>query len=61
MSENRFEMIAVASARAKQLIRGAVPRVDAAGKPARIAQREVMEGKVQKVEAEPPLAGEEQG
>ena len=44
---SRFEFVAVASARAKQLLQGCTPRVeDVAVKPARIAQREVEAGHV---------------
>jgi DNA-directed RNA polymerase omega subunit len=45
---SRFEFVAVASARAKQLLQGCTPRVDDddAVKPARIAQREVEAGHV---------------
>jgi DNA-directed RNA polymerase subunit K/omega len=48
--ENRFEFVAVASARARQLLRGAVPR-ETGEKKVTIAQREVMRRKVQKIEA----------
>lgn len=53
---NAFEFVAVASARAKQLLKGCTPRVeavDAAEKPVRLAQREVLAGAVKKVEPEP--------
>jgi len=44
---SRFEFVAVASARAKQLLQGCTPRVaNDALKPARIAQREVEAGEV---------------
>ncbi|MCL4813164.1 MAG: DNA-directed RNA polymerase subunit omega [Vicinamibacteraceae bacterium] len=55
MPENPFEFVNIAGARARQLLRGAVPRVEASGKAARTAAREVSEGHVQKVE---PPAGE---
>jgi DNA-directed RNA polymerase omega subunit len=48
---SRFEFVAVASARAKQLLQGCTPRVDGninERKPARIAQREVEAGEVRK-------------
>lgn len=48
-NENRFEFVVTASARARQLLRGAEPR-EAGEKTATIAQREVLSGKVQKVE-----------
>jgi DNA-directed RNA polymerase omega subunit len=44
---SRFEFVAVATARAKQLLQGCTPRVeDAAIKPARTAMREVEAGAV---------------
>ena len=50
---SRFEFVAVASARAKQLLAGCTPRVeDVAIKPARIALREVEAGQVSKQIAE---------
>lgn len=57
MSENqapasRFEFVAVASARARQLLRGCTPRVDSNAKPARVALREVEAGAVSKEAAE---------
>jgi DNA-directed RNA polymerase subunit K/omega len=47
--ENRFEFVAIASARARQLQRGALPR-EAGEKKATIAQREVLRRKVEKIE-----------
>jgi DNA-directed RNA polymerase subunit K/omega len=47
--ENRFEFVALASARARQLLRGALPR-EAGEKKATIAQLEVLRQKVVKVE-----------
>ena len=49
--ENRFEFVVLASARARQLLRGAVPREDG-DKKVTIAQREVLRRKVEKVEEE---------
>ena len=46
--ENRFEFVAIASARARQLLRGAEPR-EAGEKTIAIAQREVLRRKVEKV------------
>ena len=46
---NAFEFVAVASARAKQLLQGCVPKVDPSVKPARTAQREVAAGLVHRV------------
>ncbi len=48
--KNSFEFIAVAGARAKQLMKGARPRVTGPEKPTRIAQKEVFEGEVKKIE-----------
>ena len=48
--ENRFEFVAIASARARQLLKGAVPR-ESGEKKVTIAQREVMRRKVQKIDA----------
>jgi DNA-directed RNA polymerase omega subunit len=49
--ENRFEFVVVAGARARQLLRGAVPREDG-DKKVTIAQREVLRRKVEKLEEE---------
>jgi DNA-directed RNA polymerase omega subunit len=51
---NAFEFVILAGARAKQLLRGCTPRTATAvtDKLIKIAQREVREGKVRKVEAE---------
>jgi DNA-directed RNA polymerase omega subunit len=48
---NAFEFVVVAGARAKQLLRGCSPRTVTVGtdKVIKIAQREVREGKVEKV------------
>ena len=48
---NRFEFVVLASARARQLLRGALPR-ESGEKKITIAQREVLRGKVEKVETE---------
>jgi DNA-directed RNA polymerase subunit K/omega len=47
---NSFEFVVIAGARARQLMRGAVPRVEGTEKPVKIAQREVVERKVEKIE-----------
>lgn len=52
--ENRFEFVAIASARARQLLRGAVPR-EAGEKITTIAQREVLRRKVEKIEPDAPV------
>lgn len=49
---SRFELVMLAGARARQLMRGATPRVDSADRSARaakIAEREVRDGKVGKL------------
>ena len=47
--ENRFEFVVTASKRARQLLRGALPR-ESGEKKVTIAQREVLRRKVQKIE-----------
>ena len=47
---NAFEFVIVAGARARQLLRGCTPRVSGSEKLVRLAQKEVREGKVEKVE-----------
>jgi len=49
--ENRFEFVVMASARARQLLRGAVPREEGLKK-ITIAQREVLRRKVEKLDLE---------
>lgn len=48
---NAFEFITLASARARQLMNGCVPRVGGARTAARLAQLEVLTGEVTKIEA----------
>jgi DNA-directed RNA polymerase omega subunit len=50
--KNRFEFVVVAGARARQLMKGAVPRVEAAQKAVTTARREVLAGEVKKTEDE---------
>jgi DNA-directed RNA polymerase subunit K/omega len=50
--ENPFEFVSMASARARQLVDGCVPRVDGSAKPARRAVEEVAAGLVDQVETE---------
>jgi len=50
---NAFQFAAVAGARARQLLQGCTPKVEAADKPARTAQREVLAGLVPVLEPEP--------
>ncbi len=47
---NSFEFVAIAGARAKQLMKGARPRVTGPEKATTIAQQEVVSGEVRKVE-----------
>ena len=46
---NKFEFVVVAGARAKQLLRGCTPRSSGHDKLVKIAQKEVREGKVERV------------
>lgn len=51
-SSNAFEFVVVAGARAHQLLRGCTPKISGPEKPARLAQKEVKEGLIQKLSAE---------
>jgi DNA-directed RNA polymerase subunit K/omega len=48
---NAFEFVVLAGARAKQLLRGCTPRTSGTEKLVRLAQKEVKEGKVEKLAA----------
>jgi DNA-directed RNA polymerase subunit K/omega len=48
---NAFEFVTLAGARARQLIDGCTPRTTGSDKPVKLAQKEVKEGKVEKVPA----------
>jgi DNA-directed RNA polymerase omega subunit len=48
--KNPFELVVVAGARARQLLRGCTPKTEGSNKPAKLAQKEIREGKIQKVE-----------
>ena len=50
---NSFEFVTIAAARARQLLRGCLPRVEGSPKPARRALQEVVAGQVDKVEQTP--------
>lgn len=52
VTSNAFEFVVVAGARAKQLLRGCTPKTAGSEKPARLAQKEVKEGKVAKLSPE---------
>jgi DNA-directed RNA polymerase subunit K/omega len=47
--KNAFEFVTMSGARARQLLQGCTPRTLGSAKPARLAQQEVREGKVQKI------------
>ena len=51
-TRNAFEFVVVAGARARQLLHGCTPKTEGSEKPARLAQKEVREGKVEKVAEE---------
>jgi DNA-directed RNA polymerase subunit K/omega len=48
----RFEFVVVAGARARQLLQGCAPKTSGNEKIIKLAQKEVKEGKVEKVQAE---------
>jgi DNA-directed RNA polymerase omega subunit len=48
--KNAFEFVTVASARARQLLRGCTPKIEGSPKPARRALQEVAEGVVSRTE-----------
>ena len=48
-NQNAFEFVVVAGARARQLLRGCTPRTTGSEKLAKLAQKEVREGKVERV------------
>ena len=48
-ASGRFEFVVVAGARAHQLLKGCAPRTTGSDKMAKLAQKEVKEGKVEKV------------
>ena len=49
---NAFEFVTMSGARARQLLTGCTPRTEGSLKPARLAQKEVMEGKVTRLQPE---------
>jgi DNA-directed RNA polymerase subunit K/omega len=51
-NKNAFELVVLAGARARQLLRGCTPRTHGSEKPARIAALEVKQGHVRKVPRE---------
>jgi len=46
---NQFELVVMAGARARQLLRGCTPRTTGPEKPARLAALEIKQGRVRKV------------
>ena len=52
--KNQFEIVVVAGARARQLLRGCTPRTGGSEKPARLAALEVKQGHVRKIKVEKP-------
>lgn len=55
---NTFEFVTIAGARARQLLAGSTPRVEGTDKAVKAAQREVREGKIEKVR---PTSGDGEG
>jgi DNA-directed RNA polymerase subunit K/omega len=49
---NAFEFVTVSGARARQLLAGCTPLTQGSDRPARLAQKEVTEGKVRKLDTE---------
>jgi len=49
-ASGRFEFVVVAGARARQLLDGCTPRTSGSDKLVKIAQKEVKEGKVEKLQ-----------
>jgi len=52
--ENSFEFVTIAAARARQLLRGCLPKVDGSVKPARRALQEVVSGAIEHSERPAP-------
>ena len=48
---NSFEFVTIAAARARQLLRGCIPKVEGSPKPARRALQEVASGAIKKAVA----------
>jgi len=47
--KNAFEFVTMSGARARQLLQGCTPRTQGSAKPARLAQQEGREGKIQRI------------
>jgi DNA-directed RNA polymerase subunit K/omega len=56
--KNSFEFVTVASARARQLLEGCLPKIEGSPKPARRALQEVAAGVVKRVEDPAATAAE---
>ena len=56
---NKFEYVVLAGARAKQLLKGCTPKVEAHHKPARTAMKEVKQRKIERIAREEPLPAAE--
>jgi DNA-directed RNA polymerase subunit K/omega len=52
--DNSFEFVTMAAARARQLLKGCLPKVDGSVKPARRALQEVASGAVHLTDPHPP-------
>lgn len=52
VTSNAFEFVVLAGARAHQLLKGCTPKIVGPEKPARLAQKEVKEGLIQKLSTE---------
>ena len=50
--QNAFEFVILAGARAKQLMRGCTPRTTGSEKLVKLAQKEVKEGKIERLTSE---------
>ena len=55
---NKFEYVVLSGARAKQLLKGCTPKVEAQNKPARTAMKEVKQRKIERVPVESVTAPE---
>jgi DNA-directed RNA polymerase subunit omega len=51
--DNRFELVMLASKRARQLFKGAKPLIDSDNREVVVALREIAEGKVRKITTQP--------
>lgn len=51
--DNRFDLVMLASKRARQLFKGAKPLIDSDTREVVVALREIAEGKVRKINAQP--------